>query len=163
MKLEDIKQLPDVSEGLENKIKDSANNSNSLELLIKNIKSKRYTQARIQRILLYSLLGITKKDMEMSKNTTPYVRILGMNENGKKIISKIKKENPDLNIITSVKKFQDTCKDKNLLRLLEIDINSTNIYSLARSKNYESGLDFTQKIIEGNNCKYEKNNSSKKI
>ena len=46
------------------------------------INTKRYTQTRLQRILLYAILGITKKDMQLSKVTKPYVRILGFNDKG---------------------------------------------------------------------------------
>ena len=45
--------------------------------------------------------------MELSKKVKPYVRVLGMNEKGKALISKIKSTNPKLEIITSVKKFMD--------------------------------------------------------
>ncbi len=61
MTLSEIALLPDVSEGLENRIKLTANNVNTLEDLISNIKTKRYTQSRIQRILLYALLNISRK------------------------------------------------------------------------------------------------------
>src|SRR5699024_3268161 len=76
MTVKQIANLPDVSEGLEYLIKEVSNKTNNLIELINGIKSKRYTQTRIQRILLYALLGITKKDMEMSKKITPYIRVL---------------------------------------------------------------------------------------
>ena len=44
MPLMEIAKLPDVSEGLENKIKQAANNCNDLDTLINNIKSKRFTR-----------------------------------------------------------------------------------------------------------------------
>ena len=69
MSIQEIAKLPDVSEGLENKIKAAANSCNNLEDLIANIKSKRYTQSRIQRILLYSLLDIKQKDINNSKKS----------------------------------------------------------------------------------------------
>lgn len=56
MRVEEIANLPDVSEGLENAIKNAANSCNNLRDLVNIVKSKRYTQTRIQRILLYSLL-----------------------------------------------------------------------------------------------------------
>lgn len=56
MDISEIAELPDVSEGLEFAIKKAANSCNSLVELLNIIKSKRYTQTRIQRILLYSLL-----------------------------------------------------------------------------------------------------------
>ena len=105
--LTEIANLPDVSEGLENKIKQAANNFNTYSDLISNIKSKRYTQTRIQRILLYALLNITQKDINFSKRTIPYIRVLGFNKHGKRIISAIAAANPKLNIIVSVKKFME--------------------------------------------------------
>ena len=105
MSIREIANLPDVSEGLENLIKNSADNCNDMSKLIANIKSKRYTQTRIQRILLYALLGIDKKMMEDSKKVTPYVRVLGFTNKGKELISEINKRNPKINMITSVKKI----------------------------------------------------------
>ena len=72
MTISEIANLPDVSEGLENAIKNAANNCNNLLDLISSIKSKRYTQTRIQRILIYALLGINKNMMETSKKVNPY-------------------------------------------------------------------------------------------
>ena len=61
MRVEEIANLPDVSEGLENAIKSAANSCNNLRDLVNIVKSKRYTQTRIQRILLYSLLRYNEK------------------------------------------------------------------------------------------------------
>ena len=141
MSIKEIKNLPDVSEGLENLIKESANKTNNIIELINNIKSKRFTQTRIQRILLYSLLGITKKDMEMSRKVIPYVRVLGFNKNGKRLLSEI---NPNIKVITSLKKFENTNKNLKLKRMLEIDKYATDIYTLGYSKESFSNLDYTK-------------------
>ncbi len=146
--LQEIAELPDVSEGLENKIKSAANISNNLEELINNIKSKRYTQTRIQRILLYALLNITEKDILASKKTTPYIRVLGFNKNGKKMISAISKANPKLNIIVSVKKFMENCNNTTLRNMMLKDIFSTNVYTLGFEKEPLANLDYTHKVIE---------------
>ena len=146
--LEEIAELPDVSEGLENKIKSAANISNSLEELINNIKSKRYTQTRIRRILLYALLNITSKNMDLSKKTTPYIRVLGFNQNGKKMISAISKANPKLNIIVSVKKFMELSNSVTLKLMLSKDIFATNIYTLGYKSEPLANLDYTHKVIE---------------
>ncbi len=141
MDIQEIKDLPDVSEGLENGIKKAANSCNNLTDFLSKIKSKRFTLTRIQRILLYSLLDITKTDMQLSKNIIPYVHILDFNSKGKELISEIKKSNP--NIITSVKKFKENCKDHNLVHILEKDILATNIYTLGYKKNSFGNLDYT--------------------
>lgn len=69
MTITEIANLADVTEGLENKIKQAANTTNDLETLIEKIKSKRFTRTRVQRILLYSLLNITKKDIIASRKS----------------------------------------------------------------------------------------------
>lgn len=140
---EKLKNIPDVPENMLSNLKKIACSTNSLDELITVLKNKSITQARIQRILLYILLGITKSDMELSKRITPYVRVLGMSENGKKILSDISK---DINVITSVKAFEKTCDDSDLLRMLEIDKKATDIYTLAYVKDSVANLDYTTRI-----------------
>lgn len=149
MPIEEIQNLPDVNEGLEFAIKKAASETNDIEELIEKVKSKRYTQTRIQRILLYVLLGITKKDMEDSKKMVPYVRVLGFNSRGKILISEIMNQNPKLNMITSVGKYvnKKMPKNKQLTRMLDLDINATNIYTLGYGGESKANLDYTQNMI----------------
>ena len=147
MSIQEIAELPDVSEGLENAIKNAANSCNSVVEFLNIIKSKRYTNTRIQRILLYALLGITKKDMALSKKAIPYVRVLGFNNKGKYLISEIAKANPKLEIITSVKKYMDTSNNKNSKYLLEKDIWATNVYTIGYEYDSWNNLDYTHKLI----------------
>ena len=152
MTVKQIANLPDVSEGLEYLIKEVSNKTNNLIELINGIKSKRYTQTRIQRILLYALLGITKKDMEMSKKITPYIRVLGCSEKGKILLSQI---NSKAKVITSLKKYEVSNKNKRfcigkqktLNRMLEIDKMATDIYTIGYKKDSKAGLDYTKGLI----------------
>ena len=73
MPVDEISAFPDVSEGLEYLIKKVANSCNTIDEFINQIKCKRYTETRIKRILLYSLLKITKKDMAISKKVITYI------------------------------------------------------------------------------------------
>lgn len=148
MSLLEIANLPDVSEGLENKIKTAANKCNTLNELIANIKSKRYTQSRIQRILLYALLNISEKDINSSKRITPYIRVLGFNKNGKRLISEIASKNPKISIIVSVNKFVKNSNSISLKNMLSKDIFATNVYTLGYKNNSIANLDYTHKIIE---------------
>lgn len=147
MSIEEIASLPDVSEGLENKIKKASNSCNTLIDLTNMIKSKRYTMTRINRILLYVLLNITKKDIEDSYKALPYIRVLGVNQKGKELLSKISKANKKLSIVTSPKKFLDTNKNKILKNMLEKDMFASNIYTLGYKKNPKANLDLTNKLI----------------
>jgi predicted nucleotidyltransferase len=122
-----IKDLIDVGEGLENRIKLASENSTNVHELIQNIKNKRYTSTRIQRILINALLGITKDVANKIQSSANYIRILGFNDNGKKLIREIK-QRCTLPVITN-----PSPKDMDLLKY---DINATDIYVLAY-KNHE--------------------------
>ena len=147
MSIQEITELPDVSEGLQNAIKNAANSCNSVVEFLNIIKSKRYTNTRLQRILLYALLGITKKDISLSKKSIPYIRVLGFNNKGKYLISEIARTNPKLEIITSVKKYMDTSNNKNSKYMLEKDIWATNVYTIGYEYDSWNNLDYTHKLI----------------
>ena len=147
MTTKEIADLPDVSEGLENAIKNAADSCNNLIDLVNIIKSKRYTQTRIQRILLYALLGITKKDMQNSKKVIPYARVLGFNARGKEMLSDICNITPKIQMVTSVKKYMEQNTNKILREMLEKDIFATNIYTLGYEYDSWANLDYTNKLV----------------
>lgn len=143
MSLKQISNLPDVNEGIENLIKSSADKTNNISELIKLVKSKRYTQTRIQRILIYALLNITKQDMKISKKTSPYIRVLGCTKKGQKLL----KEIPQNRLITSLKKYEQNKLNKNITRMLEIDKSATNIYTIPYTGNSTANSDYTNRFI----------------
>jgi len=133
-----IKKIPDVSEGLDNKIIDVLQNNNSYETIVKNIKSKRYTYTRISRILCQYFIGFEQFDIDnMRKMETPYARILGFNNKGKYILNKIKK-NKDIALITNIPKYHND--------FLDLDIQSTKAYSLLNT-NIKYNCDYINKPI----------------
>ena len=149
MSVEEIANLTDVSEGLEFSIKKAANSCNNIDDFLNIVKSKRYTVTRLQRILLYVLLNISKKDIELSKKIEkPYVRILGFNENGKRLVSQIALNHPEITLITSVKKFIDSNSNKDLQIMFDKDIFATDVYSLGFENNSFGNLDFKNGIIK---------------
>lgn len=80
-----------VDEGIDNRLKKVINKVNSLDSLVKMIKTKRYTYNRIMRMLMHILIGLTKDDKEKLMHNE-YIRILGLNEMGQKHINQIKKD-----------------------------------------------------------------------
>lgn len=116
----ELAHINEVSEGLENRIIAAAARAETLDALIDEIKTKRYTRARIQRILLSILLGL---DAGLSKKPPEYIRVLGMNGIGKKVLREIK-ESSAAPIITKAAAF------KQKSAALERDILAADIYSL---------------------------------
>lgn len=143
MTKEDFINLPDVSEGLENRILEAIQNYNSIQEIIKFIKTKRYTEARIRRILIYALLSISK---EMQKADVPYIRVLGFNKNGEDILSNAGKKNL-LPIISKVSQYKNilNCNEQ---KIFEKDLLASDIYTLAQSKISGCNKDFYNQIIK---------------
>ena len=136
----ELSNIPDVVEGLENLIIEEVNKTNDVIELVNNVKSKRYTQSRIQRILINVMLGITKKDIELSKKVKPYIRVLGVTEKAKELLSEMNE-----NVITSVKKYEDEKINTKAQFMLEIDKKASNIYSIISKE--KSNKDYTEKLI----------------
>ncbi len=131
---EQLRKVPDVTEGLENRILQIAHKCTSFEELCNSVKTKRYTMARIRRIMTNALLDITKEDVS---KLPEYIRVLGMNKNGMEILSQLR-DNTNIPIITKV-------ADAKASRMLQLDINATNIYSVLTGK--PSMMDFTTSPI----------------
>jgi len=150
-----------ITEGLENRIKKAVRKSSSVRDLIKGIKSKRYTETRIQRILIHMLLGLTREKMQNMSGKALYARVLAMNENGAAILKDIRNsECASIPILTNINREADKYPD--IGELLDLDILASDIYNLAGSKPihmnsdhvkkpyYQSIQDIKQKRIEKN-------------
>ncbi len=79
MSPESLNNIYGAVEGLGNKIYNSASNCNYCQL-VAAIKSKRYTQLRIQRLLLHCTLGVTTEQFAHYKANMPPIRILAIDK-----------------------------------------------------------------------------------
>ncbi|MBQ4168004.1 MAG: nucleotidyltransferase family protein [Clostridia bacterium] len=77
---EELSKLPEVSEGVENLFVRFASSADDIEGMLAGVKSKRYTMARLKRIVCCSLLGITKElqDEAAVNDEALYARVLGV-------------------------------------------------------------------------------------
>lgn len=83
---EDLSDINNISEGLQNRII-AERDADSFADLIAKTKCKRYPQTRIRRAL-YSLLLNIQKTQELPT----YTRVLAYNDNGRKLLRKIKEK-----------------------------------------------------------------------
>lgn len=81
----EIALAPDVSEGIENRIVAAAKEACTLDELYSLAKTKRYSHARIRRIILNTFLNVTE---QLASCEPPYIRVAGFNENGAAILKK---------------------------------------------------------------------------
>lgn len=136
MDVNELKNIFEVTEGLENKIIKANNISTSYEELVKNIKSKRYVESKIRRILVNILLDITKDlyTHNISYNNL-YAHVLAISDNGSNILSNISRTS-SIPVITSISEAKlSSLVDKDIESLLKLDILASNVYSLVNNEN----------------------------
>lgn len=138
---EGLKNIKEISEGLENRIVDAAVRCNNYDSFVESIKCKRYTLGRIKRICINILLGITK---DMYSNNTYYARVLKISKNSINLLSLL--ENSSIDIITSLNENKLKELDSKVLQLLNLDILTTNISEI----NSRINIDYTNNIIYAN-------------
>lgn len=122
---EELEGIRGVNEGIQNRMQQAATKAQNFSDFIELTKTKRYSNARLQRTALQILLNVK------SKASSPYIRILGMNKTGQQYLS-LHKKNIPLPIVTTVSKAPPG--------LLEEEIRATNIYTLVKGlENYQAG------------------------
>jgi predicted nucleotidyltransferase len=103
----EIRRYAEMSEGLEHRILERAKRSTSLGEFVESCVSKRYPRGRIQRHLVHILLGLRHEDNRRAQKTSPpYIRVLGMNVSGKKLLRDMKKT-ASLPVLFRHKDFRD--------------------------------------------------------
>jgi predicted nucleotidyltransferase len=137
---EEIAALPEVGQGLENKIL-AARNETSLESLLLSIKSKRYPMSRIRRILLDLLIGIKPED---TQNPPPYCRILAISERGRDILTAAKNAGTTLPYGTSLAKLAELGPAQKACA--ELEARATSVYGLAQRRINPADADYKAMI-----------------
>lgn len=135
--IEEIANINDVGEGLENRIKSSVSCCSGFCEISEYVKTKRYTLTKINRILLSLIMGI---DKNTPKSAPDYIRVLGMNDKGAKLLSMIKSRS-DLPIITKTADF------KGFNKSFEYDMLAADLYSLSVGKSC-CGTDYKKSPIK---------------
>lgn len=141
LRAEDIAQSPDISEGIEYRIHDAALKASSLEELYQLAKTKRYSHARIRRIVLHAFMGFTAEDC---RELPPYIHVLAMNDSGKEIL-KAAKDNAKLPIVTKASDFDEL--DDYGRRIFSLEDMCTDVFSLASPVILPCGREKTNGII----------------
>ncbi|MCQ2460723.1 MAG: nucleotidyltransferase family protein [Clostridia bacterium] len=139
--VEEIKEAPDISEGLENRIYNAIQSATSLEELYSIVKTKRYTHSRIRRIITSLYLGIAPQD---ALHKVPYIRVLGFNERGREIL-RAAKDNAVMPII--MKSSQSYDLPEYGKHIFDLECKATNLYNLATPRILPCGTELTDEVI----------------
>ncbi|MEL3960417.1 nucleotidyltransferase [Lysinibacillus endophyticus] len=116
---EQLTQYADVTEGIEHALIKAARKSTSFSQFMTNLKSKRYTWTRLQRMITHIYTGITKETLHQFSKPS-YIRLLGMTSAGQKYLSENKKSFK-LPLISRVASTKDP--------MLQLDLRATEMYA----------------------------------
>lgn len=115
--------LPDLSEGLEHRLYRESRTAPNAAALLDAVKTKRYSHARLRRILLAAFLGIPA---DLCRLSPPYLRVLGMNERGAEILAAAKGR-AALPVSVSLAELARTGEDAR--RFVEVEARATDLYN----------------------------------
>lgn len=127
-----LKNIADITEGLENRIYNNWS-FNNISQLLDNIKTKRYTYSKLKRALLHIILNVKKEDQFKE---IQYIRVLGYKKEKSYLLNKLI-NNSVVPVILNVKDNE---------KLLKKEIYSTDMYNICN--NLPLGMEYKQPIIK---------------
>lgn len=126
--VEELRMIYQMDEGMEYRFKKFLPQANSFDEFIQLLKNKRWTWARLQRLCIYVLLGITKEQVKQHFETIhspKEVTVLGFNETGREYLKTLREE--ETNFITNYAN-----------PALELQKKFDNIYDIMNPSGYHS-------------------------
>ena len=139
----------DCSSELAHRILSQRENYQTFSQFLSLIKTKGYTQTRIQRLFMQILLRLTSQSYERlaSCNYAPYARVLGFRSESEPLFAELKKRS-SIPILTSLS--QARTKLENLsYEILEEDLYASDLYRLIQKQHFHltSKNDYKQPLI----------------
>lgn len=140
-----LSNILSAGEGLENRLQKAAECSVTYEDLVQNIKTKRYTETRIRRLLIHTLLDLRKDDFfRILEAGTLYARVLGLSKRGGELLKRIKKTQcAKIPVITNI--HREETSDESIKEMLDYDIRSADLYHLIYNGSVGRESDHRQK------------------
>ena len=126
MTADDWAKLPDcgAAEGLVQRLERAGRTCVGVSDFLEQVKTKRFTHARLRRLVLWAYLGLTAADVP---GLPPYLRVLGFNERGREVLRRMK-ERAQLPIITKPAHARQLALEGR--RLFELEARCTDLYDL---------------------------------
>jgi predicted nucleotidyltransferase len=132
-----FKGLHGASEGIENRLRKAARTAATLDEYYFMIKTKRYPLSRVRRLVFSALIGLTS---EIAVLPPQYLRVLALNDCGRKLLTQIKKDCP-LPILTKPADIKELSPDAQSQFALEC--RATDLHAALSPACRPAGLDFT--------------------
>lgn len=123
-----IFDIQDVETGFENRLYDACMKSSNFSEFYDHLLTKRYTNARIRRVLTHILLNTSKDFISEMRKEVSYIRVLAFNKKGRKYMSKIKKE-IKVPLVTTFKNITADFSEKQR-KVVEYEMMADSVYKI---------------------------------
>ena len=123
-----LAEVPDCTEGLENRIKALLKDNKSIDALIKKVTTRRYTESRIRRILTCNMLNITRPLVLTALSRPQYAKVLAVKRESLDILTAIA-EKGSVPLLT--RKSDLSLLGKSASEVFSIDVLASELYNLA--------------------------------
>ncbi|MDR1042694.1 MAG: nucleotidyltransferase family protein [Clostridiales Family XIII bacterium] len=101
-----LSDILSATEGLENRLVKAVRRARTMDEAVRFTKTRRYTETRVRRLILHSVMGLTKGAMCAAAAEPAYARVLAFSETGAKLIRRAKKKG-GIPLITNANKEKD--------------------------------------------------------
>jgi len=136
-----IASLPDVSEGLENRVFKCAQTAATMEELIASIKCKRYTYLRLMRLCAHAMLNLSQEFAD--RHPLPeYARLIGMRSDAAPLLSEIGRR-AKIDVVSDAAKLREN-------EIFRLECRATDLRALMCDDREErkAGQEFTRKFVK---------------
>lgn len=137
---DDVKRIPDISGGLENRIYRSAREASSLSEFYSSVNTKSFTLSRIKRAAACAVCGIAGS----APAVPPYARILAVGKGGKELLGDIA-GTARVPVSENISKLSAVSGDAALVAGEEM--RATDIYNIVRKIPRPAGEDLSRRLI----------------
>ena len=141
--IEKVSKCAECGGGVAERLFSAAKDAGTLKEMLDLAATKRYTDARLRRAVIFGMMGVTIADLKMR---APYVNFLCANAEGLEFISGVR----DISVISKPSRIPD---DADSQRLSKLSLRFDALYTLAMHKPSEAGFFLRQcpHIIKNDN------------
>ncbi|HSL93738.1 MAG TPA: nucleotidyltransferase [Bacillota bacterium] len=136
----ELATLPDMEVGLPHRLANLPGVFPDIEDLVTQIKTKRYTWTRLQRILVYTLLGLTADKLKQIHSAGPtYLRVLGLRRDKSHLLNDLARTLP---LVYTPSELPDDPS-------MRLDAFATDVYAMGfpELSQRHKGQDYTRQVV----------------
>ena len=127
---EKVSECAECGGGVAQRIMSAARSSGTLEEMLEKTATKRYTDSRLRRAVIFGMTGVKRSDL---KERAGYVSLLAANEKGLAFVGTVK----DIAVVSKPSRIPDSVR---AIRQFTLSARLDSLYTLAMKTPRESGM-----------------------